>query len=157
MERFRTLGDMTVADVRHLIVEDPTVVAADATTDDLLEAIVRDTRTRHTYVVDEEGVLIGAVRMNAIVGYLFPIVAMTTPNVDLSAERLSVFSARAVTEIMNDQPRAVTESTSLADVARVLLEEHINELPVVDETGRLIGQVNVYEIIATYLKGSKGA
>ncbi len=52
---------------------------------------------------------------------------------------------------MNDEPYFVEESTPLFEMAEILIREKINELPVVDKDRRVIGQVNVYEIIAAFL------
>jgi predicted transcriptional regulator len=37
-------------------------------------------------------------------------------------------------------------------MAHILIREKINELQVVDDDMRLIGQVNMYEVIARYLQ-----
>lgn len=147
------LGALTVADVRHLLVEEPTVVRPDESVESLLAKMIEDPRTRHVYVVDEEGVLLGSVRMNTVVEYLFPLTAIIQHSSELSLGTYVSFSSKTIRDLMNDNPRFVQESTLLSEVARILIEEKINELPVVDQRRRVIGQINVYEIISAYLKG----
>lgn len=53
---------------------------------------------------------------------------------------------------MNKEPRSVRADTGLQDLARIMLEEKITELPVVDKANLLTGQVNMYEIIKAYLQ-----
>jgi CBS domain-containing protein len=46
-----------------------------------------------------------------------------------------------ISEVMSDRPRAVTPQTSVRDAARLMEEEDIGSLPVVDEGQRLVGIV----------------
>jgi len=142
---------MQVKDVRHLVVEDPSVIGPNQTIDELLRTIIDDTRTRHVYVINDDGRLIGVVRMNAVVEYLFPLTAIATHGSELLYGMLHDLGAKAVKDIMNPEPRFVYDTTPLDEMARILIEAKINELPIVDEHMRLIGQVNIYEVIKGYL------
>jgi len=146
------LSAMTVGDIRRLLVDQPAVITEDQPIENLLQKIVDDPRTRHVYVVDETGVLIGSVRMNAVVRFLFPLEATVEQGDELLLRNFASFEAKTVRDIMNDEPYYVTESTSLGEMASLLIREQINELPVVDDGKRIIGQVNVYEVIMAYLK-----
>jgi Mg/Co/Ni transporter MgtE len=118
--------------------------------DVLMDKINEDLKTRHVYVVDEDNKLIGSVRMNSIVQYLFPMGAVLSAGV-FSADHLKVnlFSTK-VSDIMKKDPFSVKEESELASVAVIMIKEKINELPVVDDDMKLIGQVNVYEMIEAY-------
>ncbi len=63
-----------------------------------------------------------------------------------------VFGAKTAEDIMRTDPLYVYESDTLEDVAKVMMENKINELPVVDKKDAIIGQINMYEIIDAYLK-----
>jgi CBS domain-containing protein len=155
MQRYTKIGEMCVRDIRHLLVETPSVVHSDASLEELLAAMIDDTQTRHVYVVDDQNVMIGSIRMNSVVEYFFPLEMVVEFGSTLNIAKTSIFSATTARDLMNPTPRFVYESTSLGEMARILMREHINELPVVDEDKHLIGQVNVYELIAAYLKESK--
>ncbi|RLC44775.1 MAG: hypothetical protein DRH70_08430 [Candidatus Coatesbacteria bacterium] len=154
MIRDVTFDDLTVGDVRSLLVERATVIKPGEPIRALLEKMIEDPRTRHVYVVDDEGVLIGSVRMNTVVEHLFPLSAVLEYSGALTMTSFHVFGAKTADDLMNDEPCFVEESTSLSDMARILMREKINELPVVDERHRVIGEINVYEVIAAYLKAS---
>ena len=145
------LGTKTIKDVRHILVESPTTVKA---TDDIQTLIVKineDLRTRHVYVVNDAGKLLGSVRMNSIVKYLFPYSGkMITSGITLGPDVLFNFLACDVADIMKKDPFYVKDDTTLEDCAKIMIEEGINELPVVDEQMNLLGQVNVYEMIEEY-------
>ena len=147
-----SLGAMHVADVRHLLVDKPAMIRPDQSEEELLAKMIEDPRTRHVYVVDESGVLIGVVRMNSVVERLFPFSAVVERGVHWVANRLDNSEGRTVAGMMNDNPRFVCESTTLSEMATILMHEKINELPVVDNEHRVIGQVNVYEAINAYLR-----
>ena len=82
MSEQRALGDLTVADISHLVVEDPSRIGPDANLHELLETMVADLRTRNVYVVDADQRLIGCVRMERIVEQLFPLQAIVTSSFD---------------------------------------------------------------------------
>ena len=146
------LKNMTVADIRQLLITQPILVKPDLPIEDFLGTLVKDLRMRHVYVIDEHNVLIGVVRMNTVVKYLFPFSAFVMLNQSDAILKESLnFGAKTVRDIMDSYPHFVEETTLLSDMAEILIKEKINELPVVDSERRVIGQVNVYEIITAYL------
>jgi CBS domain-containing protein len=145
------LGNQKVKDIWKLVVKKPTCISKDESLDKLLEFINNDTRTRHVYVTDGTK-LIGSIRMNTVVRYLFPLEATIEEDTYRSFTNAVKFNANTVGEIMNTTPKYVYEDSPLSDVARILIQERINELPVVDSDMNVTGQVNVYEIIHAYLE-----
>jgi CBS domain-containing protein len=51
-----------------------------------------------------------------------------------------------ISEVMTDRPRAVTRQTSIRDAARLMEEEDVGSLPIVDESTRLVGIVTDRDI-----------
>ena len=51
-----------------------------------------------------------------------------------------------ILEVMSDRPRAVTPETSVRDAARLMEEEDVGSLPVVDQSTRLVGIVTDRDI-----------
>ena len=51
-----------------------------------------------------------------------------------------------IAEVMTDRPRAVTPETSIREAARLMEEEDVGSLPVVDEEARLVGIVTDRDI-----------
>ena len=152
MDKRPLLNALTVENIWELVVDNPTTIRPDASLPELLEAMVEDTRTRHVYVVDEQRQLIGVVRMTTVTGLLFPLQVMGSVILDFYTFRHVNFGGKTVREIMNKKPRSVRPDTQLDELARILLKEKITELPVVDAHNKLVGQVNVYEIVKAYLQ-----
>ena len=150
MKYRNSLIEMKVGEIMHLAVNNPTIIKADADMKELLFSINKDLRTRHVYVVNEEDKLIGSVRMNAVVKYLFPYCAAITSGISLSTRSTLNLFPDKVSDFMNKDPFFIKENDLLETCAKVMIEEKINELPVVDDNMKLIGQVNVYEMIEGY-------
>jgi len=142
---------MRVREMKNLLITDSVVTSADKTIDDLLTAMVENPHSRHVYVVDPDGCLIGSVRMNDIIKYLFPFEAVIEEGTELSIGKCVYFAAETVRDIMDDAPRFVKEATLLSDMANILMREKMNELPVVDDQMHLIGQISIHQVLAAYL------
>jgi len=149
----KPLGHLKVADIQHLVVTEPSVIGPDASMEELLNCMLSDLRTRTVYVVDDDRRLLGCVRMDRVVDRLFPLEAIVSRSFEASLREASALNAKTVRKLMIEGVTAVKDTTSLADVARTLMKEKVQELAVVDADGRLVGEVNVYEIIKAYLEG----
>ncbi len=152
MEKRNLLNALTVADVWELVIDEPSTIGPDAPLVELLEKMVEDTRTRHVYVVDEESRFLGTVRMTTVTELLFPLPALNAVMSEPYLFHRINLGSQTVREVMNQNPRKVNTDSGLQDLASILIEERITELPVVDESNILIGQVNMYEIIKAYLQ-----
>ena len=49
-------------------------------------------------------------------------------------------------EVMTDRPRAITRQTSIREAAKLMDEEDVGSLPIVDESTRLVGIVTDRDI-----------
>lgn len=151
------LEALRVKDVLNHVEVEPDVIHCDISPEELLRKMIANPHTRHVYVVDNAGRLCGAVRMNMVVEYLFPFTSLRAGSSEWLLKTLPSFDDKTLCDLMNDQPCSVTEDTPLAEMAEILMRERINELPVVDENRRIVGQVNVYNVIATHLREKERA
>jgi CBS domain-containing protein len=58
---------------------------------------------------------------------------------------------RSVTELMSTQVETTTPKTPLVNAARIMLRNQIHRLPVVNESGRLVGLVSMSDILAAFV------
>ena len=156
MDKELLLGRKTVSEVRDLLVKDPTVVRANDDLDSVCASVVCDSKTRHVYVVDDDNKLLGSIRMNTMVEYLFPYTSLVEQGSKILKGKAVSPDARWAKEVMDTPLLYVKETTTLSEVARIFMREQINELPVVDDNMIIIGEVNFYEIIIGYLNDKKG-
>ncbi|MGB7931977.1 MAG: CBS domain-containing protein [Gammaproteobacteria bacterium] len=85
--------------------------------------------------------------MFTVTELLFPVQALVT---QISGSHLFGHvnvGSQTVRKIMSKKSCPVRTDTSLHDLASVLIEEKLTELPVIEEANVLIGQVNIYQII----------
>ena len=100
-------------------------------------------------MIDEENKLLGSVRINSIVQYLFPMSAILSAGVSTAQFNVNLLSQK-VSDIMKKDPFTVKEDDVLSTVGKIMIKEGINEVPVVDDEMHLIGEVNVFEVIEAY-------
>jgi CBS domain-containing protein len=134
-----------VKDIQDLLVREPTCITADRTVSDLLKAFLQDPRTRHVYVVDNDHVLIGSLRLNDIVEFMSPY--LQNLNDDTFNLFFAKFSEKKVKCIMCRDFLYLKENAPLAEMVSLMLENRVNELPVVGHGNRVIGEVNFLELV----------
>ncbi len=156
MDKELLLGKKKVKDVQELLVKHPTVVRADDDLDSVCASVVSDPKTRHVYVVDDDNKLLGTIRMNKMVEYLFPYTALVEQATKVLKGKATGADDTHASDVMDDSLLFVKESTSLSEVAKIFMRQKINELPVVDDNMVITGQINFYEIILGYLNDKKG-
>lgn len=152
MKNKAELGKKKVSDIQHLIVSNPTTISPEASMTDVLKKMNEDLRTRHIYVVDDQKKLLGSIRMNSLIDYLFPLTALTARDRDVANRTVRGFSAKKASDIMSATPLHIKESDWVSKAVDVMLRQQINELPVVNDDMVVTGQLAMAEIIQAYLQ-----
>lgn len=67
------------------------------------------------------------------------------------------YTACRVSDVMTADPLVVRPETNIEAAARILLQKKVRRLPVVDETGRLIGMFTRGDVIKAALRARKTA
>jgi CBS domain-containing protein len=62
-----------------------------------------------------------------------------------------------INEVMTDRPRAVTPQTSVRDAAKLMEEEDVGSLPVVEDQARLVGIVTDRDVAVRVVAGGLDA
>jgi len=150
------LSKTLVKEINYLVVKNPTTVHKDTSIKEVLQSIVNDLHTRHAYVVDDKGKLLGTIRVNYVIQYLFPTVALLeSREIPQVGNFMEFYNAKTAEDIMNANPVFVYQNSTLGELVKLMIEEKINEIPVLDKNKKVIGEVNILEIIMHYLKGEK--
>jgi len=133
-----------VRSIKHLIVNETAIVSPDTKIKDVLAKIIKDTRSRHAYIVDKNNVLIGSIRVNNVIQYLFPTTVLFDNADSFHVGSFMEYStAKLAKDIMNTNPIYVFEDTPLAEMITIMTREKVNELPIVDKNLKILGEVNV--------------
>lgn len=145
----KTFRDTLVGDVYELIVKRPTTVARDAKISKIIEGMLENTVSRKVYVIDEEGMLLGMVNTDTILR----LIGYRTGVRDKGALSFYRFLRDTLKQDIADlvtPTRFVTKDDRLVEALEIMIKDHVNDLPVVDAEGRLIGELVSLEL---FLKG----
>ena len=134
-----------VKDIRDLIVEQPTTIHPQQNIKDLLKCFLEDQRTRHVYVVDEDKKIIGSVRLNDLVEYIE--VYLQCLDDKMFDKFTSLLINKKAADVMSRDFLCLKDDMLLSDMIATMLEHKVDELPVVDDNNRIIGEVNFLEFI----------
>lgn len=67
-----TIKHTTVSEIRELLVKDATVVHKGDSVDLVIDKLLENPISRHVYVTDGNNKMVGYIRMNNIIEYIFP-------------------------------------------------------------------------------------
>jgi CBS domain-containing protein len=124
------------------------LVAETDTVDSVVRVLAERHETRTVYVVDENDKLTGYIDASL----LLRLAAIK----DISADFFTMLSgllARTAEEIMQE-PVYVTPKDTMEDALKILAANDLQDLPVVDAEGSVIGDLNCFEILSYIHAGS---
>lgn len=134
----------------------PLPAAVCVKTDESLEQLVRTVldhlESHDICVVSEDGVLLGVINIKGIFRTIF--FHHTDPR-KMIRHLISLSSAEFVGDIMVTDPITAMEKETLGDVIRKMIAHDLGELPVVNESGKLLGAISIHMILKTWLQTKK--
>ncbi len=135
----------TVSDIRNLIIGEASSIRDDQKISELFKCFLKDARTRHVYVLDAEDVIVGSVRLSDLVELMAPYINFLKD--EMFNRFMSKFIQKEVSEIMLKDFLSLQESSSISEMIDTMVDNKVNELPVVDDHKRVIGEVNFLELV----------
>lgn len=147
--------DMTDKQIEEIRVRDilreqrqgePATVTEDDRLRKAVDAMIENPETRKAYVLNGEGKLIGTITLETLmrhVGYCF---GVRKPGITSFLKMLAEISDDRVGEAMTKSVK-VLEDEMLTNVTKLMVENHLNDLPVVDDEDRLVGELNGLDIL----------
>jgi len=144
-EMNKKFSETLVGDVFDLFVKRPATVTVDSTINDVIEGMLANPVSRKVYVVDKNGKLLGMVNTDTVlrlIGYrtgIREVGAMSFYRFlrDMFKERVGTFMSPT---------RSVTVEDDLKKALDIMIRDHVNDLPVVDAEGRIIGELVSLEL-----------
>ncbi len=145
---------MSEKDIRDLIVEDvydilagkPAIVKEDSVLKDAVYAINQSETSRKVYVVDAEGKLKGVITIETLLNHLGYRVGVRETGMISFFKFLRGIFMEDVSEIM-EKPVSITKKHKVLDALQMMVEFHLNDLPIVDDEDRIIGELHSLEIL----------
>ena len=128
--------------VREWMTPDPITVGLNTSLPEIHQIMVSE-EIRRLPVVDENGRLIGIVTLGDVRG------AQPSPATSLSIWEMNyLLSSLDVEKIMTPDPITVTPDQTVGEAARIMLENRISGLPVVEPDGHLVGIITESDIFS---------
>ena len=143
----KDVRDLTVEDVFEIISGRPAIVKDDSVIKDAVEAITHSPTSRKVYVVDANGKLKGMITIETLLRHVGYRVGVREGGMISFFKFLTGILKDDVTEIM-EKPATITKKHKMVDVLEMMVEHHLNDLPIVDDEDRIIGELHSLEILA---------
>jgi CBS-domain-containing membrane protein len=149
----KPIKDIRVADVLADVpkVAEAATVLKTATLRQAVEAMVKDSETRKVYVLDEEHRLVGTITLETLMRHTGYLLGVRKTGVTSFLRMLGEISDDKVTDVMN-KPVKVSSNELLINVTKMMVENHLNDLPVVDDAGKLVAELNGLDILKSGMK-----
>jgi len=145
----KKLIDTLVGDVYDLVVEEPSRIKKDGQIKDVIEMMLQNPVSRKVYVVDDDGKLVGMVNTETVLRLIGYRVGVRELGV-MSFYRFMRDMFKEEVSTLFSPTRSVTRETKLTEALSIMVQDHVNDLPVVDPDGILIGELVSLEM---FLKG----
>lgn len=145
-EGVKDIRDIRVGDVDEISLGKPTTVRENAMLKDAVEALTCDSISKKVYVIDQEGKLLGAITIETMLRHVGYKVGVREAGVISFFKFLGGIFKENVKEIM-ETPVTVTKRQKVLEAFRLMTDHHLNDLAVIDDEGRLIGEFNGLEIL----------
>jgi len=134
-----------VKEIYRTISTKPIIVSRNIHIKEVVKMLLEDPITRSVYVVDD-GKIVGIItvlHLLKVSGYRFFGIFPKPENV---LKDLEVITAKTAEEVMM-KPLWVTPETPISDALKIMIDNDVQELPVVDETGRIMGDLSSLEVL----------
>jgi len=143
----KPLSKELISEIHTLIVNNPATVQTGSKILDAVESMLDDPRTHAVYVVDEDEKVIGIITLSDLIGVTSVQTGAVAKKKMFSFWNYSkLLYCETVDDIMR-KPVTMRLDDTIISALRVIEEHNLFALPLVDDKGRLIGELNGLEIL----------
>lgn len=128
----------------------PATVLEDTPLKEVIDAMIANMETRKVYVVDADGKLKGTITLETLLRRAGYVIGIRKTGITSFLKMLGEIADDKAVKAMTESVR-IREDEMLVNVVRLMIENHLNDLPIVDDTGHLVGELNGLDI----LRGSR--
>ena len=149
----KPISDIRVADVLADTgkTTKASTVSKNATLREAVEAMVENSETRKVYVLDDDGKLVGTITLETLLRQAGYRLGVRKIGVTSFLRMLAEISDEKVTDVMG-KPVKVLLDEMIVNVTRLMVENHLNDLPIVDSQNKLVGELNGLDILKSSMK-----
>ncbi len=141
------LKALLVRDVRCNISKRPAMVRESADVATIIDTMLKDPHTRSVYTVDPHQRLTGIITVSMLAKNAF---RTAIPHPLWNLKRVELYMEQ-VAGTIKERPVAVRDDDTLERAFQTMFKHSYEELPVVDEQERVIGTLDLLELLTTVL------
>ncbi len=130
--------------------EIPIMVRSNAHIRDLVEEFMKNPSLHHLCVVDEKEALLGLINRKRVFKAIFH--HHISPEARLS-KLISYVTAETSSDLMLTHVFTCREDEEIYDLIKMMIEQRIREVPVVDKKNRVLGFVTIPMLLKKWLEG----
>lgn len=120
------------------------LVAATASIEEVVEAMLRFPHSRLLYVIDQEERLVGTISLGRLIRNVY--YHNHTPQIH-SRAIISMLTATSAKDIMQTSPITTTMTEEISRILRRMIELNIKEIAVVNNEKRVIGDLTIIDLL----------
>lgn len=139
----RGLSDRTVRDAYQLVVTRPVIAGEEETVADLAMRLVAEPVTRTIYVVDDDGQLLGFIPLKRLLAST----GRESSRVDAPGGKRRRQGIPMTAGRLAEEPVTVRLTDTIRVALRRMVDSGLDDLPIVDSRGALLGELNGQEIL----------
>ena len=127
------------------------LVAATASIEEVVEAMLRFPHSRLLYVIDQEERLVGTISLGRLIRNVY--YHNNTPQIH-SRAIINILTAKSARDIMQSSPVTTTITEEIASIMHRMIELNIKEIAVVNNENRVIGDLTIIDLLK-FMRGSQ--
>ena len=116
----------------------------------VMDCFLKKPERRVIFVVDTAEKFIGTIRLSDLVLHLWPYAAETEEV--LTSEILNIVKATTAGELASYSNFYLKPDSTLEEAVKLMHGNYLDALPVLDEEGKIIGEVNYYNVLKAYIR-----
>jgi len=143
------MKNIKVKEARDLITLRPSLISEDAPIQEVVRKIIDDPKHRALYVVNKNSKLSGIVDLRRLTRHVFPHLFEE----DLIGRGIiDLVSSETAKDLIPHPPAYVTDDDDLETAFRRMMENRLEEIPVVDKDMKVIGDLNLLELFEFWIR-----
>ncbi len=152
----RPMDELRVWEVLEMAEEacPPATVSADAPLRDAVEAMIADDDTHKVYAIGEDGELAGTITLEVLLRHAGYMLGVRPAGMSSFLRMLAEVADERVNQVMA-KPVKVSKDEMLVNATKLMVEHHLNDLPVVDNENKLIAELRAMDILRLSVRSWK--
>lgn len=144
----KPVDELRVWEVIERIARDqgPTTVRVDAPLREAVEAMIQDEETHKVYALDSDGRLAGTITLEVLLRHAGYMMGVRSAGMTSFMRMLNDVANERVSQVMA-KPIRVSRDEMLVNATKLMVEHHLNDLPVVDSDNRLVAELRGMDIL----------